>query len=144
MRPELVAPCGINCAVCVGFFGYTMSGTRRKHKCLGCRTVDELGKSLLRKNCAFLKQYCKLLRKGEVEFCFECPDYPCSRLRRLDDRYTSKYNVSIIENLNFIREHGKEKFLKTQKEKYQCPTCGGTICVHTNVCYNCQSIMEST
>ena len=129
MRPELVAPCGNNCATCVAYFGYTMAGKKRKDACLGCRPKN--------KSCAFLKQHCRLLDKGEVEFCYECTDYPCIHLQKLEDRYTSKYHVSIFENLNFIRDHGMEKFLKIQKEKYQCPTCGGIICVHTDRCYTC-------
>jgi hypothetical protein len=27
---ELIAPCGMNCGICVAFFGYTMSGNKRK------------------------------------------------------------------------------------------------------------------
>jgi len=30
MQEELVAPCGMNCNVCIGYFGYTMNGNKRK------------------------------------------------------------------------------------------------------------------
>lgn len=30
MKKELIAPCGMNCALCVSYFGYTMSGKERK------------------------------------------------------------------------------------------------------------------
>ena len=129
MKPELVAPCGNNCATCVAYFGYTMSGAKRKHTCPGCRTKNH--------RCAFLKQHCELLDKDEVEFCFECPDYPCTHLQKLEDRYTQKYKVSIFENLNFIRENGLKRFLKAQRERYHCTDCGETICVHTKICYSC-------
>jgi hypothetical protein len=33
---KLIAPCGINCGTCIAFFGYTMSGKKRKHSCSGC------------------------------------------------------------------------------------------------------------
>ena len=139
MKSELVTPCGMNCAICVGYFGYTMSGTKRKHSCLGCRMSNIEGgeKFLQRKKCAFLKKHCDLLANEEVEFCFECPDYPCSRLQTLDDRYRKKYKMSMIENLNFIKTHGMQKFLDNQKEKYSCPECGETTCIHTNRCYTC-------
>ena len=83
MKSELVAPCGMNCAICVGYFGYSMSGTKRKHTCIGCRSRNVEGgeKFLQRKNCAFLKKRCKLLANEKVEFCFECADYPCARPR---------------------------------------------------------------
>lgn len=139
MKSELVTPCGMNCAICIGYFGYTMSGAKRKHSCLGCRSSNVEGdaKFLQRKNCAFLKKHCELLANEEVELCFECPDYPCARLQKLDDRYRMKYNMSMIENLNFIKENGMQKFLDRQNEKYSCPDCGATICVHTNICYTC-------
>jgi len=141
MKPELVAPCGMNRALCVGYFGYTMSGTKRKHTCLGCRSGNMEGgeKFLQRKKCAFLKKHCELLSSQKVEFCFECPDYPCVRLQKLDERYRKKYSMSVIENLNFIQTHGMQKFLNSQKEKYSCPECGATTCVHTNLCYSCSS-----
>jgi len=129
MKPELVAPCGNNCATCVAYFGYTMSGLKRKMTCPGCRLAN--------KKCAFLKQHCELLDKNEVQFCYECSDYPCTHLLKLQDTYTEKYDVNIIENLNFIRDHGMEKFLNNQEKKFRCPTCGGTICVHTSRCYSC-------
>lgn len=137
MKPELIASCGINCAICVGYLGYTMSGTKRKHSCLGCRTSDESGKFLSRKNCAFLKKHCDLLAKEQVRFCFECDDFPCRYLKKLDDGYVRKYNTSLIENLNAIKDNGMKRFLQEQSKKYTCPQCGGTICVHTNLCYNC-------
>ncbi|MHA1135928.1 MAG: DUF3795 domain-containing protein [Candidatus Thorarchaeota archaeon] len=132
MKSELIAPCGNNCATCVGYFGYTMSGAKRKHTCPGCREAN--------KNCAFLKQHCELLAKNKVEFCHECSDYPCSHLLKLQDTYTKKYDVNIIENLDFIRDNGMEKFLRAQEKKFKCPTCSGTICVHTNRCYSCSPL----
>jgi hypothetical protein len=129
MKAELIAPCGNNCATCVAYFGYTMSGTKRKHTCPGCRLAN--------KTCAFLKRHCILLDKDKVEFCFECADYPCVHLQKLEDRYKKNYSVSIFENLNFIRDYGIDKFLAAQEEKYRCPTCGGTICEHTSRCYSC-------
>lgn len=129
MKSELVAPCGNNCATCVAFFGYTMSGAKRKHTCPGCRSRN--------RGCAFLKQHCELIAKDQVRFCFECSDYPCTHLQKLDDRYTKKYNMSVIENLNFIKNQGMQKFLNSQKKKYRCPKCGATLCVHTNRCYSC-------
>ncbi|MGY5859119.1 MAG: DUF3795 domain-containing protein [Candidatus Thorarchaeota archaeon] len=120
-----------------------MSGTKRRHTCLGCRSSipkDGEGKFLQRKKCAFLKEHCDLLANEEVEFCYECPDYPCERLQTLDGRYREKYNMSMIENLNFIKTHGIQKFLENQKEKYSCPECGATTCVHTNRCYTCSPL----
>ena len=129
MKAELIAPCGMNCALCVGYFGYNLNGGKRKVACVGCRPRN--------KSCAFVKKRCKLLTKNEVEFCFECIDFPCDQLEKLDGKYREKYNMSMIENLFFIKKQGMEDFLKQQTEKYKCPECGETICVHNRKCYAC-------
>jgi hypothetical protein len=33
IEARLIAPCGINCGGCIPYFGYTMSGKKRKHPC---------------------------------------------------------------------------------------------------------------
>lgn len=129
LTEELIAPCGMNCRICVGYFGYTMSGKKRKMKCIGCKPRD--------KSCAFLKKYCKKLAKKEVEYCFECDDFPCSHLEKLDSTYRKGYHMSMIENLEYIRDHGMDAFLKQQNNRYACSHCGAICCVHTNVCYAC-------
>ena len=130
---ELIAPCGMNCGICVAFFGYTMEGKERKHICLGCR--------FRARQCAFLKKKCSRLATNQVEYCFECPSFPCENLKALDKR-DSKYGLSLIENLNYIKENGIEQFLKHEEERWECSNCGGTICVHNKICYNCRGNSE--
>jgi hypothetical protein len=129
MEEALIAPCGNNCATCVAYFGYRMDGNRRKDSCPGCRIKN--------KKCAFLKKHCELLSKNKIEFCFECETFPCEHLVNLDNDYRTKYNMSVIENLEFIRDNGIDKFVEQQEEKYKCPDCDDTLCVHTNRCYSC-------
>jgi len=131
MKEELIAPCGMNCSLCVSFFGYTMSGGESKRRCPGCRPRDKM--------CTFLKKHCDKLSDQNIEFCFECEDFPCENLEKLDKRYREKYYMSMIDNLVTIKEEGMDHFLKQQEEKYRCPGCGGTICVHTDVCYSCNN-----
>jgi catechol 2,3-dioxygenase-like lactoylglutathione lyase family enzyme len=130
---DLIAPCGMNCRICLGYFGYTSSGKRRKMKCIGCKQRD--------KSCAFLKKYCKKLTKKELDYCYECSDFPCSHLEKLDKGYRERYNMSMIENLEYIRDNGMKKFLRKQEKKYQCPECGGVVCIHNGICYSCNSII---
>ena len=131
MRPELITPCGMNCRICIAFFGYTMSGNKRKMKCIGCK---QSGKS-----CAHLKKYCKKLTKKEIEYCYQCNDFPCKQLQKLDSKYRERFNMSMIDNLEYIKENGMENFLKKQEEKYRCLKCNGVICVHKGICFNCDS-----
>jgi len=88
-------------------------------------------------NCTFMTKQCDLLGKGLVRFGYECENFPCRRLRDLDKRYRTKYHLSMIENLEFIRKHGMEGFLEKESVKWQCPECGGVICSHNGLCLNC-------
>ena len=130
MSEELIAPCGMNCRICLGFFGYTTSGKKRKMRCIGCKLTN--------KSCAFIKKFCKKLTKKEIEYCYECTDFPCKQLQKLDKRYREKYNMSMVVNLEYIKEKGMKEFLHAQEEKYKCNNCKGIICVHNGVCYSCE------
>ena len=126
---EMIAPCGMNCGICIAFFGYTMSGRKRKHPCITCR--------LRERPCAFIKKQCNKLTDREIEYCFECTDFPCKNLKTLDRRYRTKYGMSMVENLRHIQTNGIIQFLKNEKERWKCPTCGGVVCVHNKTCYTC-------
>lgn len=129
MKEILIAPCGMNCAICIAYLGYHMNGSKKKNNCTGCKIRN--------KNCAFIKKRCKYLPKNEVEYCYECGEFPCENLKKLDKKYRARYDMSMIDNLKFIKERGMDEFLKQQKKRYKCPKCGGTICVHTKICYDC-------
>ncbi len=132
MKEELVAPCGMNCAVCASYLamrnGLKKKGIGKTY-CAGCLPRA--------KNCAFMKKQCKLLGEGRVRLCYECADFPCRRLRTLDKRYRTFYHMSMIENLEFIRDRGMDKFLEKELVKWRCPECGETICCHNGLCFNC-------
>jgi len=78
-------------------------------------------------------------KKG-IEYCFECNDFPCNQIRKLDTKYRKRFDMSTIDNLRYIEKNGMEKFLQKQEEKYKCPKCGGIICVHTGRCYSCNTL----
>ncbi len=130
--PELVAPCGMNCNVCSGYLAIqhdVKSKGIRMSYCTGCRPRD--------KKCAFLKKRCSRLLNHTVQFCYECPEYPCENLRHIDTRYQTFFRMSLLENLIYIKKNGMEKFLKTQEEKWRCPSCGGALCCHNGLCFHC-------
>jgi len=130
--PDLIAPCGMNCAICSAYLAFTEGNPGEKAtRCTGCRARN--------KKCAYLKGQCPGLRNGNPQFCFTCMKFPCKRLENLDRRYRTRYDMSMIDNLRCIQEKGMDAFLLSQREKYRCPRCGGTICVHTRKCYRCSS-----
>ena len=132
MNEELIAPCGMNCGICSGYLAFTNDVKSQGIKmpyCTGCRARD--------KQCAFLKKRCHQLMSGQVQFCYECADFPCENLCKLDKGYRANFRMSMIENLEAIRENGMVQFLEKQEEKWKCPECGGVICCHNGICFSC-------
>jgi hypothetical protein len=127
LEPDLIAPCGMDCGLCMGFL-------RDKHTCQGCRSSDE-GKPKSCHSCTI--RTCATVRESTSGFCFECDRFPCPRLKRLDTRYRTKYRMSMLDNLRSIRESGIEAFVGLERERWACPGCGGMQCVHTPECIYC-------
>ena len=126
---RLIAPCGINCRVCIAYL-------REKNPCNGCRDITK-DKPKTRTQCRI--KLCEHLQGRSHRFCVECHLYPCQRLRQMDFRYRSRYHLSIINNLKVIDHEGVRKFLQHEKIRWKCPQCGNILCVHKNVCLFCDS-----
>ncbi len=132
MEKQLIAPCGMNCGICSGYLAFkydVKSKGIRMPYCIGCRPRD--------KKCAFLKKKCTLLLEGQGQYCYECEDFPCERLQRLDKRYRNNFRMSMIDNLEYMKENGIEDFLLKEDDKWKCPECGAVICCHNGICFNC-------
>lgn len=132
MDNDLAAPCGIYCGACRQYLllkKNLLEERGYKTGCKGCRIRN--------KKCAFIRRDCALLRNKEISFCYECDEFPCQKLQKIDSQYQEKYYVNLINNLNRIKKIGFEKWLKEQEKLYTCPECGGEICVHDAECYDC-------
>ena len=127
MNEELIAPCGMNCGICMAYL-------REKNKCLGCFHDDPYLRGYRRK-CSI--RNCETIKNNASGFCYECADFPCRRLKQLDKRYTMKYSMSMLENLEIIKNKGIKALLVREEEKWKCPECGGVISCHNGICYSC-------
>lgn len=127
MKTTHIAVCGMNCVLCMGY-------QRTKNHCDGCNARNNSQPFSCRK-CSI--NLCEQLKKSKVKFCFVCSKYPCTRLKNLDKRYRTKYGMSMIENLNNIKENGVRNFVKQEKARWACPKCGSIICVHRKQCVVC-------
>ena len=124
---ELIAPCGMDCRLCMAYI-------RERKACPGCRG-DNLNKA---KTCAACKiKNCVELANGNYAYCFSCDHYPCEMIKHIDKRYRTNYGMSMIENLENIRQSGIEDFVEQEKNRWRCPECGGTLCVHYAQCPSC-------
>lgn len=125
-RLRAVAPCGIDCGTCELFlcgdnqqlFEYLVSKGVPKEKlpCEGCRDIEGF--------CPVLGSRCETyacVDEKNVAFCFECGDFPCSKLNPSADRAdTLPHNLKVY-NLCTIRREGVEGFLVLSgkiKERY--------------------------
>ncbi len=112
---SLIAPCGMNCAICKAFL-------RQHNPCHGCKNAEQ-NMPKTRLNCKM-----RLCDKRTGNYCYQCTEFPCDRLRHMDHRYRTRYGMSEIENLEFIRDNGIRKFLAREQEKYISEK--GILCVH--------------
>ncbi len=126
--PQLIGPCGINCRLCYAY-------AREKNVCPGCRSDDADHKAKTCANCR-IKNCTRLVANG-WEYCFECDEFPCFLVARLDKRYRTKYSAEPIDNLRRIQADGIDKFVAEENRDWVCPSCGTLLCMHKPWCLAC-------
>jgi hypothetical protein len=117
---NLIAPCGMNCGICRAFL-------RQHNPCHGCNNAEQ-NKPKTRVHCRL--RAC-IKRSGRLCCC--CAVFPCDRLRRLDLQYRTRYGMSQIENLEFIRDNGIKRFLEQERKRWMGEV--GVFCVHDKKYY---------
>ncbi|MBN1927586.1 MAG: DUF3795 domain-containing protein [Prolixibacteraceae bacterium] len=132
---NLIAPCGMNCGICIGHL-------REKKPCGGCLKKDDGNKPKYCRSCVIVN--CELLAKTSSGFCYDCEKFPCTRLKNLDKRYQTKYGMSMIENLKNIQEKGLEAFISVEEERWKCRVCGTRLSVHRDFCLSCKTVYKNT
>jgi RNA polymerase subunit RPABC4/transcription elongation factor Spt4 len=130
MRIDLIAPCGMNCRLCMAY-------QREKKQCKGCNS-DNISKPKYCINCVI--KNCSIIQSNKSKLCYECGKYPCLRLKQLDKRYRIKYHMSMIENLESIKNTNLDDFLIQEERRWKCAECGEIVNVHHNICGTCKSI----
>jgi len=101
---------------------------RTKNRCGGCYSPDRQ----CSKKCSIFA--CEQVRN---RYHHTCTEFPCKRLRQLDERYRKKYGMNMIDNLEKIRSLGIREFIKMERERWTCKACGGIINVHKGKCSDC-------
>jgi hypothetical protein len=120
-RINLVAPCGIDCGTCELYLcndnqqllAYLIAKGIPKEKlpCAGCRDIKG--------NCPVIGSQCAsyvCVTEKNVDFCFDCNDFPCSKLNPSADRAdVLPHNLKVF-NLCTIRRDGVENFIEKSTE----------------------------
>ncbi len=116
-RMRLVAACGIDCGNCplnkceddpALMDRLVQRGIpREKLPCAGCRSVGG--------DCPVISSTCETyecVRRKHVDFCYECGDFPCSKLCPSSQRAdVLPHNLKVF-NLCMIEKVGLEGFVK--------------------------------
>jgi hypothetical protein len=126
MNNASIAPCGVICDICLGF-------QRNKNTCVGCNNI---GNKPYHCTVCSIKS-CAEKKGSEKLLCNDCVKFPCTRIKNLDKRYTTKYGESPVQNLLKIKEIGIDVFINGENEKWKCAECGHLLCVHREVCLKC-------
>lgn len=125
--PKMVAPCGINCTYCYVHH-------KKKKPCAGCNMGGD--------NKPLSCQKCKIkqcVEEQQHHYCYECKDFPCKLLKRLDKSYQIRYQESLIKNLKCIQSKGLAYFLDAERLRFTCPECGHEVNIHDKICCHCSS-----
>jgi len=135
MKPEYIAPCGLNCRVCSAI------ANDKPVKCVGCNGTGGYKYEYCQK-CAIV--HCEKRKTLPDMYCDTCPDYPCADVLEKQTRYTTAYPMyeSPADNLAFLRANGMDALMQRETEYWSCPDCGGIISVHNGICEKCGKAYE--
>lgn len=138
---KLAAVCGLFCPVCTVFIGTKEDPERlkvmaqraqrpvEKLLCHGCRSE---------KRCYYCESNCTMAKcaaeKG-VDFCGECPEYPCKNLRAFQAEMP--HRIELWKSQERIKEAGYEKWYAEMIEHYSCRKCGTINSAYDLKCRKC-------
>lgn len=130
MNENMIAPCGLNCALC-------KRALQKESPCPGCLGDDSQKPEFCANRC--LIHHCELRKSLPDRYCDSCEKYPCKDVIEKEIRYSNAYPLieTPIGNLSYLRENGMDAFLQREDERWRCPACHGTVCVQTGVCAEC-------
>ncbi len=134
---QLTAPCGRDCFNCPlycakndeslkNYFAEKYNMEKDKVGCDGCKNIE--GKCHFLQKLGFSEQ-CKIykcINNKNLDFCYECKDFPCDLLQPLADRADifphnlKVYNLCLIKKMgvdNWAKNKAKESFDKYYKNK---------------------------
>ena len=120
-RLTLAAPCGIDCGVCelnmckddpkLIDVLVSMGISREIIPCDGCRSIQG--------NCPVIQSTCETFKcviEKNVEFCFECDEFPCVKLQPSADRANILPHNMKVFNLCTMKRVGVENFILQSSE----------------------------
>jgi hypothetical protein len=146
---QLVGICGIYCGTCPMYLApqyhgieYLKESSKKtglpveEIRCGGCLS-DQLYSSC--KECRHGFRECA--NEKHVTWCFQCHDFPCHRLHSFLNIHIVEgisHHAKLIEELQYMREHGIEDWLEKQDRASRCSKCGKVLYWFDRKCPDCQ------
>lgn len=140
---RLAAVCGLFCPACTLFIGTKEDRERLKMmamrfqlpveelECHGCRSE---------KRGIFCRDYCKMskcsVEKG-INFCIECPEYPCMELKAFQAQMP--HRLELWKSQERIKEVGYEEWYAEMIEQYTCTECHTLNSAYDIACRKCNT-----
>lgn len=97
---DLFSLCGLNCGLC----GYRLQGN-----CNGCFKDSSCAKVCLMAPCS--------VEHGHLQYCFECPEYPCKHYDGFDSYDTLVLHRNQRKDMQKAKEIGMDAYHAEQREK---------------------------
>ncbi len=120
-RLKLVAPCGIDCGICElhickdnpQLFDYLLANgiPEEKIPCKGCREIEGDCPALVKKCPTY-----KCISEKRISFCFECDEFPCTKLQPTADRAETLPHNMKVYNLCSIERDGLDVFVENSND----------------------------
>lgn len=118
-KKEVVSPCGLDCYNCelyvdniteklIGLLHGKMAVAKEEIPCRGCRSQDGKHFHLDSDGCATLD----CVKAKGVDFCSNCPDYPCAYLAPTADGASRYPHNMKVYNLCRIKAVGIDKWME--------------------------------
>lgn len=133
--------CGLYCGACDVFIA-NKEGTVEERalewdmapedlRCHGCKTETT---AVYCKDCDIRQ----CAENNNSAFCFECGDYPCTRLTEFKNDEWPHHSV-VVKNLETIKKKGVQEWLKEQESRWSCPECGTPFAWYDKICKTCST-----
>jgi len=138
---KLAAVCGLFCPSCTIYIASMYDHARlqslaerfgvtaEQMECHGCRS-DKRG--------VYCNTRCKMTKcateKG-IEFCGECPEYPCAELKAFQAQMP--HRIELWASQERIKVGGFEKWYSEMIEQYSCLNCGTINSAYDLACRHC-------
>ena len=147
---KLVGICGLYCGTCPSYLAYQENDVEEIE-----RTSQRLGIPIeevrcdgclsgrVRPRCVDCKPgFRRCATEKKVTWCFQCPDFPCQRLRDFTNVHIVNgisHHAHVIDDLQYMKEHGIEQWLEKQDRAARCPQCGKKLYWFSRVCPGCHT-----